>query len=155
MLFLTYRKKGFVLPQSSDTWQGFSKILSDNQVLPEKLYNNSSEKIRYLNEKLKLLNSWKALIIPAIFSPFGTVWLTFVFQAIPDSTLDAARMDGVNQLQMIRYIIVPNSKPAVITLFILVFTESWNMVEQPILFLEKETDYPLSVFLASLNQNAV
>lgn len=72
-----------------------------------------------------------------------------------DSTLDAARMDGVNQLQMIRYIIVPNSKPAVITLFILVFTESWNMVEQPILFLEKETDYPLSVFLASLNQNAV
>ncbi len=64
-------------------------------------------------------------------------------------------MDGVNQLQMIRYIIVPNSKPAVITLFILVFTESWNMVEQPILFLEKETDYPLSVFLASLNQNAV
>ena len=108
-----------------------------------------------LLEKLKLLNSWKALIIPAIFSPFGTVWLTFVFQAIPDSTLDAARMDGVNQLQMIRYIIVPNSKPAVITLFILVFTESWNMVEQPILFLEKETDYPLSVFLASLNQNAV
>ena len=72
-----------------------------------------------------------------------------------NSRLDAARMDGVNQLQMIRYIIVPNSKPAVITLFILVFTESWNMVEQPILFLEKETDYPLSVFLASLNQNAV
>ena len=35
-------------------WQGFSKILSDNQVLPEKLYNNSSEKIRYLNEKLKI-----------------------------------------------------------------------------------------------------
>ena len=30
-----------------------------------------------LLEKLKLLNSWKALIIPAIFSPFGTVWLTF------------------------------------------------------------------------------
>ena len=91
----------------------------------------------YFIRKLKLLNSWKALIIPAIFSPFGTVWLTFVFQAIPDSTLDAARMDGVNQLQMIRYIIVPNSKPAVITLFILVFTESWNMVEQPILFSRK------------------
>lgn len=99
-----------------------------------------------LLEKLKLLNSWKALIIPAIFSPFGTVWLTFVFQAIPDSTLDAARMDGVNQLQMIRYIIVPNSKPAVITLFILVFTESWNMVEQPILFLEKKPTIPFLFF---------
>lgn len=107
-----------------------------------------------LLEKLKLLNSWKALIIPAIFSPFGTVWLTFVFQAIPDSTLDAARMDGVNQLQMIRYIIVPNSKPAVITLFILVFTESWNMVEQPILFSKRNRLSPFC-FLASLNQNAV
>ena len=107
-----------------------------------------------LLEKLKLLNSWKALIIPAIFSPFGTVWLTFVFQAIPDSTLmpqDGWRKSATND--SLHY--SSNSKPAVITLFILVFTESWNMVEQPILFLEKETDYPLSVFLASLNQNAV
>ena len=62
-----------------------------------------------LLEKLKLLNSWKALIIPAIISPFGTIWLTFVVQAIPDSTLDAAKMVGVKQLQMSRYIIVPNA----------------------------------------------
>ena len=108
-----------------------------------------------LLEKLKLLNSWKALIIPAIFSPFGTVWLTFVFQAIPDSTLDAARMDGVNQLQMIRYIIVPNSKPAVITLFILVFTESWNMVEQPLIMLSDADKHPLSVFLSQINTGEV
>ena len=108
-----------------------------------------------LLEKLKLLNSWKALIIPAIFSPFGTVWLTFVFQAIPDSTLDAARMDGVNQLQMIRYIIVPNSKPAVITLFILVFTESWNMVEQPLILLSDSDKYPLSIFLSEINKGEV
>ena len=64
-------------------------------------------------------------------------------------------MDGVNQLQMIRYIIVPNSKPAVITLFILVFTESWNMVEQPLILLSDSDKYPLSIFLSEINKGEV
>ena len=109
----------------------------------------------YFIRKTKTFKQLESFDNPCNIFTFWNCMAYFRFQAIPDSTLDAARMDGVNQLQMIRYIIVPNSKPAVITLFILVFTESWNMVEQPILFLEKETDYPLSVFLASLNQNAV
>ena len=86
-----------------------------------------------LMEKLGFLNSWKSLIIPGIFSPFGTVWLTFIFQ----------------------YIVVPAAKPAVVTLFVLTFVESWNMVEQPIIFLEGELDYPLSVFLAGVMENSM
>ena len=108
-----------------------------------------------LLEMLGFLNSWKALIIPAVFSPFGTVWLTFVFRAVPDGSLDAARIDGANQLQLIRYIITPAAKPAVVTLFVLTFTESWNMVEQPMIFLEREQDYPLSVFLAAVSQGDI
>lgn len=108
-----------------------------------------------LLEMLGFLNSWKALIIPAVFSPFGTVWLTFVFRAVPDGSLDAARIDGANQLQLIRYIITPAAKPAVVTLFLLTFTESWNMVEQPMIFLEREQDYPLSVFLAAVSQGDI
>ena len=86
-----------------------------------------------LMEKLGFLNSWKSLIIPGIFSPFGTVWLTFIFQSIPDEWLEAARLDRANQLQIVRYIVVPAAKPAVVTLFVLTFVESWNMVEQPII----------------------
>ena len=86
-----------------------------------------------LMEKLGFLNSWKSLIIPGIFSPFGTVWLTFIFQSI----------------------VVPAAKPAVVTLFVLTFVESWNMVEQPIIFLEGELDYPLSVFLAGVMENSM
>ena len=94
----------------------------------------------------------------------ATNYIVFMFlQALQFVTGLYVLMAGVRLLlaeldpafQGISMKLVPNSKPAVITLFILVFTESWNMVEQPILFLEKETDYPLSVFLASLNQNAV
>ena len=76
-----------------------------------------------LMEKLGFLNSWKSLIIPGIFSPFGTVWLTFIFQSIPDEWLEAARLDRANQLQIVRYIVVPAAKPAVVTLFVLTFVE--------------------------------
>ena len=104
-----------------------------------------------LMEKLGFLNSWKSLIIPGIFSPFGTVWLTFIFQSIPDEWLEAARLDRANQLQIVRYIVVPAAKPAVVTLFVLTFVESWNMVEQPMVLLQYPWQYPLSVFLASVN----
>lgn len=108
-----------------------------------------------LLEKLGFLNSWKALIIPAIFSPFGVVWLTFIIQTLPNEWIEAARLDRANQLQIVRYIIIPEIKPALVTLFVLTFVESWNMVEQPIIFLEGPLDYPLSVFLAKITENSI
>lgn len=108
-----------------------------------------------LLEKLGFLNSWKALIIPAIFSPFGVIWLTFIIQSLPNEWIEAAKLDRANQLQIVRYIIVPEIKPAVVTLFVLTFVESWNMVEQPIIFLKGPQDYPLSVFLAGVTGNSI
>ena len=108
-----------------------------------------------LMDKLGFLNSWKSLIIPGVFAPFGTVWLTFIIQSVPDEWLDAARLDRANQLQIVRYIIMPAAKPAIITLFVLTFVESWNMVEQPIVFFESHLDYPLSVFLAGVTENSI
>lgn len=108
-----------------------------------------------LLEKLGFLNSWKALIVPAIFSPFGVVWLTFIIQTLPNEWIEAARLDKANQLQIVRYIIVPEIKPALVTLFVLTFVESWNMVEQPIIFLKGPLDYPLSVFLAGVTENSI
>ena len=108
-----------------------------------------------LLEKLGFLNSWKALIIPAVFSPFGVVWLTFIIQTLPNEWIEAARLDRANQLQIVRYIIVPEIKPAIVALFVLTFVESWNMVEQPIIFLKGPLDYPLSVFLAGITENSI
>ena len=105
-----------------------------------------------LMEKLGFLNSWKSLIIPGIFSPFGTVWLTFIFQSIPDEWLEAARLDRANQLQIVRYIVVPAAKPAVVTLFVLTFVESWNMVEQPLVYLANNSAaQPLSVMFNQIS----
>lgn len=106
-----------------------------------------------LLEKLNFLNSWKALIVPAVFAPFGTVWMTFVLQTLPGEWLEAASLDGAGKVESVFKIMIPAAKPGVITLFVLSFVESWNMVEQPITFLESTRQYPLSVFLASIQES--
>lgn len=100
---------------------------------------------------LHLTDTWWALILPAIFSPFSTFFMTIVFQNIPMSLLEAGRLDGANTFQVLTKIVLPVAKPGVISLAVLVFVDNWNMVEQPMVFLNKVTEFPLSVFLASVN----
>lgn len=100
---------------------------------------------------LHLTDTWWALILPAIFSPFSTFFMTIVFQNIPMSLLEAGRLDGANTFQILTKIVLPVAKPGVISLAVLVFVDNWNMVEQPMVFLNKVKEFPLSVFLASVN----
>lgn len=100
---------------------------------------------------LHLTDTWWALILPAIFSPFSTFFMTIVFQNIPMSLLEAGRLDGANTFQVLTKIVLPVAKPGVISLAVIVFVDNWNMVEQPMVFLNKVTEIPLSVFLASVN----
>ena len=100
---------------------------------------------------LHLTDTWWALILPVIFSPFSTFFMTIVFQNIPMSLLEAGRLDGANTFQVLTKIVLPVAKPGVISLAVIVFVDNWNMVEQPMVFLNKVTEFPLSVFLASVN----
>ena len=92
--------------------------------------------------------------MPSIFAPFGTVWLTVVFWNVSDDILGAAKLDGANVRKMISKVLIPMVKAPIITLFILSFVESWNMVEQPLTFLQEVSQYPLSVFLVLMNENS-
>lgn len=103
-------------------------------------------------DELKLLDTWLALILPMAFLPFGTVFLTQIFQGIPDELLDAARLDGAGTLKILFRVMAPVGKGGLISVFLLSFVDAWNMVEQPITFLKDILRYPLSVFLASVNQ---
>lgn len=100
---------------------------------------------------LKLAGTWWALLLPGIFSPFGVFLMTLIFQNIPTEILEAARLDGAGTLRIFYNILLPVAKPGAISLLILVFVDNWNMVEQPMVLLEYPWQYPLSVFLASVN----
>lgn len=102
-------------------------------------------------DQLGLVGSWWALILPGVFSPFGVFLLRQVFDTCPSDILEAARLDGAGNLRILFGILVPRCRAGVVSLVILSFLDAWNMVEQPIVYLKSEYDYPLSIFLSRLN----
>lgn len=102
-----------------------------------------------LLDQLGALNTYWALLLPLAFAPLGTFLLTQIFRSVPADILQAARLDGAGTLQVMVKVLLPCGKSGVSTLIILTLIESWNMVEQPLIYLKDVGSYPLSVFLAS------
>ncbi|WP_369297537.1 carbohydrate ABC transporter permease [uncultured Neglectibacter sp.] len=99
-------------------------------------------------DNLKLLNTYAALILPAVFAPLGTFILTQSFRSIPDSIIDAAMLDGCGIPRILVSIASPMNKSGLVCTLLLSFLDGWNMVEQPIAYLKDFESYPLSVALA-------
>lgn len=106
-----------------------------------------------LFDNMKLINTYWCLIVSGSFMPFGTVLLTQGFKAVPNELIEAARLDGAGTMRILWQIILPVAKGSVICLLILTFIDAWNMVEQPVAFLNETYQYPLSVFLAYFNKD--
>lgn len=102
-------------------------------------------------EKLGLLNSPNAIILPGIFAAFGVFMLRQFMLPIPYSYIEAAKLDGAGHLRIFSTIIVPMIKPGMAALVILLFVDYWNMVEQPLIFLDDPLMQPLSVYLSRIN----
>ncbi|WP_339208083.1 carbohydrate ABC transporter permease [Paenibacillus sp. FSL K6-3182] len=101
-------------------------------------------------DKLGLLNSSNAIILPGIFAAFGVFMLRQFMLDIPYAYIEAAKMDGAGHLRIFYKIIIPMIKPGLSALIILLFVDYWNMVEQPLIFLDDPLKQPLSVYLSSI-----
>lgn len=97
---------------------------------------------------LQLLDSYAALILPSIFTPFGTFILTQSFKSISDSVIDAAMLDGCGIPRLISLVAIPMNKSGIVCVLLLTFLDAWNMVEQPVSYLKDFEQYPISVALA-------
>jgi len=75
-----------------------------------------------------LLNTYWALILPQIGQSvaFGTFWMRAFFRSTPRSLIEAARIDGANSWSVLWRVLVPQARPAVMTMSVLVFTYTWN-----------------------------
>lgn len=103
-----------------------------------------------LSKQLGLYNTLWALILPAAFAPLGAFLIKQFASELPDSVIEAAYIDTSSNLRVILGITAPNAKAGLIAVAALSFAESWNMVEQPLILLEDEWLYPLSLRLNSL-----
>ena len=104
---------------------------------------------------LHLLDSYWAIWLPGIFSPFAVYLLTKFMKRIPYSVIEAAQIDGANEWQIFWKICLPLCKGALCSAAILVFIDYWNMVEQPLILLSDPDTHPLSVFLSKINAGEV
>lgn len=102
--------------------------------------------------RLGLVGSYSSIILPGIFGTFGVFLMRQFMIYIPDAYVESAKVDGAGQLRIFFGIILPMAKTALAALSILVFIDNWNMVEQPLIFLQDVNMHPLSIYLSSINK---
>jgi multiple sugar transport system permease protein len=99
---------------------------------------------------LHWLNSLQALVVPGLFSAFGTFLLRQFFMSIPKELDEVAKIDGANHLQIYWRVILPLAKPALIALSIFTILWSWNDLLWPLVVNDSVDKMTLAVGLASL-----
>ena len=105
--------------------------------------------------RLGIIGTRWAIWLPGIFSPFAVYMLTKYMRRIPYSLYEAAAIDGAGEWQIFSSICMPICKGGLASIAILIFIDYWNMVEQPLILLDNEEMYPLSVFLSRINAQEI
>lgn len=105
-----------------------------------------------LMSKLKLLNTYWSLLLPGIINTGAIFMLTQFFKTIPHELEEAALIDGANQLQIYKDIILPLARPALLTVFIIQFQAMWNNFLTPLLYLDAPKMWVLNVALSIFKQ---
>ncbi|WP_040949212.1 carbohydrate ABC transporter permease [Gorillibacterium massiliense] len=101
-------------------------------------------------QKLHLINTYTGLILPGIFSAYGTFLLRQHIMTIPDPLLEAAFMDGASHFRVFYSIILPLSKPAIASLSIFAFMASWNSFLWPLIITSDKSLMTLPIGLSKL-----
>lgn len=86
--------------------------------------------------KLGLINTYWVLILPSIASTLQMFLMRQFMLQIPDSLLEAARIDGASEFKTFLTIVMPNVKPAWLTVMVLAFTGIWNTGSNGVIFEE-------------------
>ncbi|MBO4458823.1 MAG: carbohydrate ABC transporter permease [Butyrivibrio sp.] len=97
--------------------------------------------------KLGLADTHLAIIILQAFSAFGVFLMRQFYEGIPDSLCEAARIDGMSEYKIYSTIMLPLSKPALSTLIIFTFVNTWNDFLGPLIYLTTESKKTLQIGL--------
>lgn len=101
-------------------------------------------------DKLNLINTHLAIILPAGFSTFPVFIMYRFFSDIPREIIEAAKIDGAGAMQVFRYMALPIGSAGIISALVLGFLECWNLIEQPMTFLSDQDKWPLSLYLPNI-----
>jgi len=103
-----------------------------------------------LLKQMGCINTYWGVIIPGMASIFGIFLMRQYMLSIPDSLLDAARIDGAGEFRIYWSLVLPVCKPVLVTLAIFTFMGTWNDFLWPLIVLADNRMYTLPVALANL-----
>jgi multiple sugar transport system permease protein len=102
-------------------------------------------------QKLGLLDTVPGIVVPMLFSAFGTFLMRQFFVSLPQELEEAARLDGANSFQIFWRVMLPLAKPSISALAIITMLAAWNNLLWPLVVTSREESRTLSVGIASLN----
>jgi multiple sugar transport system permease protein len=102
-----------------------------------------------------LNNTYAGLIIPGLASAFGVFMMTQFFKTLPSEMREAALVDGASEVRIFAQIFLPVAQPAVATLALFMFMQSWDQLLWPMIIAPKPDMRTLQVGLAFINQTAL
>lgn len=103
---------------------------------------------------LDLLNSYPSLFL-VILDAFGVFLMRQFMEGIPDELLESARMDGCGEFGIFSRIVLPLSKPVIVSLVVFTFITSWNDFIWPLVMVTKDEMKTLTLGLSMLQNNYV
>lgn len=96
---------------------------------------------------LHLKNNYLALLLPLLFSVYNLLIMKSYIMSVPDSLIDAAKIDGCGEFKTMYRVVVPMIKPAMATVGLFIALAYWNDWYSAMLYISNETMHPLQYFL--------
>ncbi len=131
-------------PPGSKTW--FNIIVAALMVSPQV---TQIPKYLIINE-LNLVNSYAAIIIPALASAYYFFLVKQFVEQLPNELIEAARIDGGGEMYIFWRIIMPMLKPAWVTMLIFCFVGTWNDYFSPLVYLNDQAMKTLPLALQTI-----
>lgn len=100
-----------------------------------------------MTDTLGLQNNYLALMLPLLFSVYNLLIMKSYIMAIPESLIDAAKIDGCGEFRTLFQVVLPLIKPALATVGLFIALAYWNDWYNAMLYIKDETMYPLQYFL--------
>ena len=103
-----------------------------------------------VTKDLGLVNSIWVMVIPTAINTYYLIIMKNYFVSLPESLLEAAKLDGANEVTILFKIIIPISMPFVATFFLFYAVERWNEWYQAYLYINKTAIQPLQIYLRNV-----
>ncbi len=139
---------GYALAKYKNWWvKGFALCILATTMLPGEVI---LAPLFLVVRDLGMYNSLSAVVVPAVITATGTFMFRQFFLTVPNDLLEAARIDGASELATLFRIMLPLSRPIMLTLAIFSFQWRWNDYIWPLVVLNDPSKYTLQIGVATI-----